>query len=105
MDCKVIQAIVIFLLAFVLINCTFTESYKPVMNVAKPTPHKKEFTQAYDPIPNNQLIGLIYPPRAGPLHTNIEFPVKHDECPKPFHAIYEQAPYMRSYNQLKNSCI
>ena len=50
------------------------------------------------------LIGLIYPPRAGPLQTNREFPVKIGSPRTPFVAIYKQAPYLKPYNMATPMC-
>jgi hypothetical protein len=46
---------------------------------------------------SNQLIGLMYPPRCGPLQTNYEFPEKTGGSPTPFVAIYKQEPYLRYF--------
>jgi hypothetical protein len=53
----------------------------------------------------NELIGLIYPPKAGPLHTNIEFPTKRESCKGAFTAIYKQDPYLKVYNQNPGGCV
>ena len=49
------------------------------------------------PLGADQLIGVIYKPRAGPLHTNYDFPPSCNTCPKPFTAIYDQAPYLQHF--------
>lgn len=43
------------------------------------------------------LIGLVYPPRIGPLHTNSEFPIKNDPHNRPFVALYDQEPFLVKY--------
>lgn len=41
------------------------------------------------PIGSNQLIGMVYPPRIGPLHTNFIVPGQKDSCSSPYAAIYD----------------
>lgn len=41
------------------------------------------------PIGSNQLIGMIYPPRAGPLHVNFQLPDKNRPCQYDHADIYE----------------
>ena len=50
------------------------------------------------------LIGLIYPPRVGPLQTNREFPVKTGSRVTPFVAIYDAEPYLRPHNMSPPAC-
>ena len=50
------------------------------------------------------LIGMVYPPKAGPLHTNQQFPEKADGCPSPFVAIYDQQPFLRYFNKSPRVC-
>ena len=46
-------------------------------------------TKVYNlPIGSNELVGFVYPPRLGPLHTNIQQP-NRDSCLSPFAAIYD----------------
>jgi hypothetical protein len=53
---------------------------------------------------SNNLIGLMYPPRLGPLQTNYEFPLKHDSCKRPFVALYDTEPFLRQYNVRPKAC-
>jgi len=84
-----------------------------VLLVGKLVPNTKQgyhggyniFSQPADKIESDQLIGLMYPPRAGPLHTNFQFPKKREKCPRPFTAIFKQEPFLRAYNQLPPSCV
>lgn len=41
------------------------------------------------PVGSDELIGLVYPPRLGPLHTNFEIPNPQDPCRGPFAEIYD----------------
>ena len=53
-------------------------------------------TRVYDlPIKSDQLIGLVYPPRLGPLHTNIEIKSDSAPCTSPFAEIYENKVIFR----------
>lgn len=77
-------------------RCMSSESYRQSYQHSKNSKNSKNEE-------TKDLIGLIYPPKAGPLHTNIEFPVKRDSCTRPFTAIYKQDPYLKHY-QVKHSC-
>jgi hypothetical protein len=59
-------------------------------------------------IGSNQLIGAVYPPRAGPLHANIletNEDGQNNCCPRrPFIAIYSNAPYLKYFNAGDPSC-
>jgi hypothetical protein len=57
----------------------------------------KTYSQDDEELSTDNLIGLIYPPRAGPLHTNRQFPIKQDCCPRTFTAIYDNPPHIKKY--------
>ncbi len=44
-----------------------------------------------DTIPSDQIIGMIYPPRCGPLHANFQLPDQKDPkaCSNPYAVIYK----------------
>lgn len=63
------------------------------------TMYDEEGTQTAD-----KLVGMIYPPRAGALHTNAEFPFKKECQKRSFVAIYEDEPFLRYYNKELNMC-
>ncbi len=43
------------------------------------------------PIGSNEIIGMVYPPRLGPLHSNFKIPSNGvvDQCKSPFAIIYK----------------
>lgn len=45
------------------------------------------------------LVGLIYPPRAGPLHTNREFPDKIESTKHPYYVLLDKPPFLKYMNQ------
>jgi hypothetical protein len=49
-------------------------------------------------------IGLINPPRLGPLHTNIQFPYRITNCPKTFYALFDTEPYVLEINKSIPTC-
>jgi hypothetical protein len=51
---------------------------------------------------NGTLIGRIYPPRAGPLHTNTEL---NDNSGRQYVAIYDKSPFLVYHNKAKSSCV
>ena len=54
------------------------------LNACDPSP-----TKVYKlPIGSNELVGMMYPPRLGPLHTGIQQPDR-DSCRGPFTEIYD----------------
>lgn len=58
------------------------------------------------PIGSNQLIGLVSPPKLGPLHTPSQYLNSDgkDGCPRaPFVAIYSGEPYLKYHNE-KDGC-
>lgn len=53
--------------------------------------------QVYSDVDKEHIIGIIYPPRAGPLHTNVQFPVKDEQTARSFTVLYSKPPYMRKF--------
>jgi hypothetical protein len=49
------------------------------------------------PIGSDQLIGMVYAPRAGPLQTNYEFPKSDCACPRAFTALYNKEPFIQQF--------
>ncbi len=84
MKCNLLTTIIIACAIYLIILCMFPSEEFFVSNGSQ--------SQG-----DAHLIGLVYPPRAGPLHTNIEFPKNPNECAHPFTAIYDQDPYLQ-YN-------
>ena len=53
-----------------------------------PLPPMGNLREGYEPS-SNQVIGMIYPPRLGPLHSNFVMPDDKDSCQSPYAVIYE----------------
>ena len=67
-------------------------------NVEETIPISETYRTSDFPIESDKLIGIMYPPKAGPLHRNFEFPPASCDCPDPFVAIYEDEPYLQYMN-------
>lgn len=108
---RFIPALVLLMVGVMLYRYFFTH---PAV-VQAYTPHQSKLALLNDgqsPLSNNgkemfgsdQLVGLMYPPRAGPLHTNYQFPKTNEKCPRAFTAIFNQEPLLREYNQHQPAC-
>lgn len=97
MNCQIIANIITVLSIVFLVLLICRENYIPNYNYYKHSKYQNDSS-------TDGLIGLIYPPRAGPLHTNTEFPYKNETCSHGFTAIYEQDPYLKVYNKQSNMC-
>lgn len=53
--------------------------------------------QVYQERRPNQIIGIINPPRAGPLQTNVQFPIREESARRPFTVLYSEAPFIRKF--------
>lgn len=93
--------LIMMLLVIVIIVHSSTEKFKPQQQLMSQPEFKAQLNaEETDPLfQSNQLIGLMYPPRCGPLHTNYEFPNKEGGMVTPFVAIYEQEPYLRYFGK------
>ncbi|MDC3332975.1 hypothetical protein OAV62_01920, partial [bacterium] len=53
-------------------------------------------THVYNlPVGSNQLVGMVYPPKLGPLHANFQLPDQKDPCTSPFAEIYDDKVVFR----------
>lgn len=105
MNCALLTKIITVLIVVFLLSCIYngkTEGYTHGSS-ARVASHQMVYDEAENQTPDN-LIGMIYPPRAGPLHTNIEFPVKRDTRSRSFVAIYKDAPFLRYYGKKSETC-
>ena len=53
------------------------------------------------------LIGIVHPSKAGPLHQNVEYSQYSDtnpECPQPYVMIFDQEPFLRYVNKSPRVC-
>jgi hypothetical protein len=46
-------------------------------------------SEGFESEQSGNIIGMIYPPRLGPLHTNFVMPDDKDSCNSPYATIYE----------------
>jgi len=98
---------IIVFTAIVIVLCMSTTNGTRVPDAKQEEP----YTHGYSIRENNEtiypsdehqtpenLVGMIYAPRAGPLHTNREFPVKRSNVNRQFISIYDNPPSIRKYN-------
>ena len=95
MNCELLTKIIIVVAVCFIVSCVFNNS-----NTSE---GYATYEQDSNENPGN-VIGMVYPPSAGPLHSNAEFPVKGDSCPRSFVAIYDQEPFLRYYGKSDNTC-
>ncbi len=76
------------LLGLIVIVAWKCKSDDSASNSPPPTklPLPANFREGFE---QERVIGMIYPPRLGPLHTNFVLPEDKDSCNSPYAVIYE----------------